>query len=233
MYINTRVIFILCEFDIRRCNHLSVYRPKLTGMFLEPCSHHRSKELLLAIHQVDTVIVRNSFCFSFPLASLPHILLTFPHLMDMCGTVLTVDCRKVHRPLIAKYIVRSAVFVLSSSLKVYCITHTWATVRASHRVYTDRGPTNLSEVPQLCPDPNRRHHGNSGSKFAWTPGPSLPPIFGGPLERLSNNLVSKMDQKPWIGCHPRLCYARRPCTYPFADVPVLDWSFHLQSLWVS
>ena len=76
-------------------------------------------------------------------------------LTDMCGTVLTVDCRKVHRPLIAKYIVRSAVFVLSSALKIYCITHTWATVRASHRVYTDRGPTNLSEVRQLCPDPNR------------------------------------------------------------------------------
>ena len=105
--------------------------------------------------------------------------------MDMCGTVLTVDCRKMDRPLIAKYFVRSTVFVLSTALKIYCIAHTWATVRASHPVYTDRGPTNLSEVPQLCPDPNRRHHGNSGSKFACTPGPSLPPIFGGPLERLS------------------------------------------------
>ena len=83
--------------------------------------------------------------------------------------------------------VRSTVFVLHQK---YITWLARATMHTSNHVYTNRGPpqpkcmdspTDLSEVPRnFCPDPDR-HHGNLGSKFVRTPGPSSPPsIFGGP-----------------------------------------------------
>lgn len=112
--------------------------------------------------------------------------------MDMCGTALALDRREVDQLLIVKCFVRSVVFALPSAPKIYCMAHlsydacfTLCIYRPwpPHPKCTD-SPTDLSEVPcKFCSDPNR-HHGNLGSKFVWTPGPSSPPIFGGPGRRL-------------------------------------------------